>query len=164
MIVSLIVCMAQNRVIGRAGGMPWRMPSDLKHFRATTLGKAVVRGRKTFQSVGKPLDGRTNYVVSRQRDLAIPGVVVVSAIADALQVERSKGASDVMVIGGGEIYAAALAVADRVIATVLAVPLDGDTTFPELPVHQWRIVSRTPLVTGPKDDYAADVVVYERAH
>jgi dihydrofolate reductase len=160
--ITLIVCMAQNRVIGRAGTMPWRMPSDLKHFRATTLGKAVVMGRKTYQSVGRLLDGRTNYIVSRQRDLTIPGAVVVSDVAAALAFERAKAAAEIMIIGGGEIYAATLPIADRVVATELAVPLDGDTTFPDLAVHQWRIVSRTPLVTGAKDDYAAEVVVYER--
>jgi dihydrofolate reductase len=160
--ITLIVCMAQNRVIGRAGCMPWRMPSDLKHFRATTLGKAVVMGRKTFQSVGRLLDGRTNYIVSRQHNLVVPGATVVSGVEDALQLERAKAVAEVMIIGGGEIYAAALPIADRVIITELAVPLDGDTRFPDLPVHQWRIVSRTPLVTGPKDDYAAEVVIYER--
>ena len=162
MLITIVVCMTKNRVIGRGNAMPWRMPSDLKHFRATTMGKPMVMGRKTFQSIGKVLDGRTTYVVTRQRDLVIPGAHVVATIDEAIMAERAKGTPEITIQGGGELYAIALPMTDRVIATVLATSLDGDTYFPALEETIWQVVSRVPLATGPKDDYAADVVVYER--
>ncbi len=162
--ISLIVCMARNRVIGRNGGMPWRMPSDLKHLRAMTLGKIVIMGRKTFQSIGKPLDGRSNYVVTRQAGLVIPGVTVVASVADALAAARSHGSGEVMILGGGEIYAQALPLADRIYLTELQAEIDGDTLFPPLDPVVWKATSRTPLATGPKDDYPADSLIYKRIH
>lgn len=161
--IMIVVCMSRNRVIGRTGGMPWRMPSDLKHFRALTLGKPVIMGRKTFQSIGKALDGRINYVVSRQTDLALPGAVIVPTVEAALDLERAKGTPEVIIGGGGDIWRQSLHLADRIHLTELAVTIDdGDTTFPALDATQWKATSRVPLATGPKDDYAADIIVYER--
>lgn len=161
--ITIVVCMSKNRVIGRTGGMPWRMPSDLKHFRALTLGKPLIMGRKTFQSIGKVLDGRTNYVVTRQSDLAVPGVVVVPTVEAALDAERAKGTPEVIIGGGGEIWRRTLHLADRIYLTELAVTIDdGDTSFPALDAAHWKATSRVPLATGPKDDYAADIIVYDR--
>jgi dihydrofolate reductase len=162
MIITLVVIMAKNRVIGRGNAMPWRMPSDLKHFRATTMGKPMVMGRKTFQSIGKVLDGRATYVVTRQSDLVITGAHVVSSIEHAINAERAKGTPELAIVGGGELYALALPTADRIIATIIDAAIDGDTYFPLIDEAVWRQVNRTPLATGPKDDYAAVVVTYER--
>jgi dihydrofolate reductase len=142
--ISMIVCMARNRTIGRGGSMPWHMPSDLRHFRSVTMGKPVIMGRKTFQSIGRPLPGRTNYVVSRQAGLVIPGVTVA------------------MILGGGEIYAQVLAQTDRIYATELHVDIVGDTAFPALDPSVWQASARVPLATGSKDDYLADTLVYDR--
>jgi dihydrofolate reductase len=164
--IALVACMARNRVIGRAGNMPWRMPSDLKLFKATTLGKPVIMGRKTFESIGRPLPGRTIIVVSRQPDLIPPGTTVVAdleaGIAAASDAAAATGATEIMVAGGGEIYRQALPRADQIHLTILSADVTGDTMFPPLPEREWIERSRTPLETGPTDDYAADVVVYQR--
>lgn len=164
--VAIIVCAARNRTIGRDGQMPWRMPSDLKHFKALTLGKPVVMGRKTYQSIGKALTGRANIVVSRQAGLSLPDATVVSDLATGIvegrRVAAATGASEVMVIGGGEIYAWALPLAQRIYLTRLAADIDGDAVFPALPETDWTVVSRTALPTTPRDDFTAEIIVYER--
>ncbi len=164
--IALIVCAARNGVIGRGGQMPWRMPSDLKHFKALTLGKPVVMGRKTYQSIGKALPGRANIVVSRQPGFSLPDATVVPdlarGLAEAQRVVAETGAGEVMVIGGGEIYAQALPQAQRVYLTLLAADIEGDADFPPLPVAEWVVLSRAPLATTPKDDYPAEIIVYER--
>jgi dihydrofolate reductase len=160
--ISMIVCMARNRTIGRGGSMPWHMPSDLRHFRSVTMGKPVIMGRKTFQSIGRPLPGRTNYVVSRQAGLVIPGVTVVLQVADALAAAEAAGATEAMILGGGEIYAQVLAQTDRIYATELHVDIVGDTAFPALDPSVWQASARVPLATGSKDDYLADTLVYDR--
>ena len=164
--IALIVCTARNGVIGRGGQMPWRMPSDLKHFKALTLGKPVVMGRKTYQSIGKALPGRVNIVVSRQPGFTLPDATVVQdlvrGLAEGRSVAAETGASEVMVIGGGEIYAQALPLAQRVYLTRLAADIEGDAVFPPLSEAEWIVVSSAPLATTPKDDYPAEVMVYER--
>lgn len=167
--VTLIVCTARNRTIGRDGGMPWRMPSDLRHFKATTMGKPVVMGRKTFQSIGRPLPGRCNIVVTRTPKPETPPqaadgthVVEVTSLDAAIAAAATTDAVEVMIAGGGQIYAEALPRAERIIQTILAADIDGDTHFPALPTADWHVVARTPLATGPKDDYPAEVVVWER--
>lgn len=164
--IAIIVCAARNGTIGQNGKMPWRMPSDLKHLKATTMGKPVVMGRKTYQSIGKALPGRTNIVVTRQPGFVLPDAIVVSnlaaAIAEAEKVAAATGASEIMVLGGGEIYLAALPLADRVYLTRLAADIDGDTHFPDLPDADWTITSRAPLPRTPKDDGDAETLVYQR--
>jgi dihydrofolate reductase len=162
MIISMIVCMARNRVIGRAGSMPWRMPSDLKHFRSLTLGKTVVMGRKTFGSIGKPLPGRRNVVVSRQAGLAIAGADVAASLEAALTAARARGDGELVIIGGGELYAQAMPLADHLHVTELATNLEGDTYFPPIEPAVWRLATRAPLATGGGDDHAAEVLTYVR--
>lgn len=172
MIVSIIVCMARNGVIGRTGGMPWRMPTEMAHFKATTMGKPCIMGRKTFFSFKKPLVGRPHIVVTRDASqhaaikaafgAGAPPCHIVGTLEEAIAVARTYETAECMVCGGGEIYAQALPLAQRAYVSVLAADLEGDTTFPALSETDWRVVSRTPLATGPKDDYAADVIVYER--
>lgn len=164
--ITLVVAVAENGIIGRAGALPWRMPSDLKTFRRLTLGKPVVMGRKTFQSLGKPLDGRDNIVVTRDSTFAAPGAHVVADLGAALDLGRAlaaeRGVAEVAVIGGGEIYRAALALADQVYLTRVAARPEGDATFPDLDPATWQETSREPIPRGPRDDHDAELVVYDR--
>jgi dihydrofolate reductase len=136
----MIAAMAQNRVIGKDNDMPWHMPADLKHFRRITLGKPVVMGRKTYESIGRPLPGRTNFVLSRDPNLAIEGVVVVPSFERAI--ELAGNVEELMVIGGGNIYHSCLPLADRLYLTQIELEVEGDTRFPDYTVYDWDEVSR----------------------
>ncbi len=164
--ISIIVAAAENGVIGNAGTMPWRMPSDLKRFRALTMGKPVVMGRKTFQSLPKVLDGRDNIIITRDRSFHVEGAETVPSLDQALAIAKAhairRGSDEVLVIGGGEIYASALPKADRVYLTRIRATPPGDTTFPDLDPILWRLVSEEPIPQGPKDDYAAILMIYDR--
>lgn len=166
--VVIVVAVARNGVIGRDQGMPWRVPSDLKHFRRTTLGRPIVMGRKTYESLGKPLDGRTNIVVTRDAAFSAEGVRVAASFEEALSLARAIAAADgvgeVIVGGGGQIYREALPVADRIVMTEIDLAPDGTTTFPPLDPATWREVSRQPGPRGPRDEADHVVVVYERVH
>jgi dihydrofolate reductase len=165
-IVALVVAMAENRVIGRLGGLPWTLPSDLKTFRRITLGKPVIMGRKTFDSIGRPLDGRTNIVVTRRTDVTAPGIVTVATVPDAVEHGRraagDTGVGEVMVIGGAEIYLQSLPIASRIYLTLVHASPDGDTHFPPLD-GSWREVAREPLLQTARDQYAATLTVLERS-
>jgi dihydrofolate reductase len=162
----LVAAVAENGVIGQGGGLPWRLRSDLEHFRAVTLGKPVVMGRKTFLSIGRPLSGRTNIVVSRNPDLARPGIVVAPGIAEALAVARGdalrRSADAVAVIGGAALYAHTIGSADRLVITRVHLQPQGDTAFPSIDPALWQEVSRRTHDPGPGDAGAFTVLVYER--
>ena len=166
MIISLIVAVAENGVIGRDGQLPWRMPSDLKTFRRLTMGKPIVMGRKTFQSIGKALDGRDNIVVTRDAAFEAPGVSAVDNLSDALTLARglarTKGVDEVMVIGGAEIFAASLPFADRIYWSEIHGRPEGDTSFERPPATEWREVAREEIQRGEKDDFAATLTILER--
>ena len=162
--IELVVAAARNGVIGRDGAMPWSMPSDLKVFRRLTMGKPIVMGRRTFQAIGRPLDGRTNIVVTRDRDYAAEGIEVAHSIEEALEIaRRAPGSEDgIMVIGGGEIYDAVMPHADVVHLTRIDAAPAGDTYFPDPHPDAWREVERTPIPQGSRDQHAAELVRYER--
>ena len=166
MIVSIIVAAADNGVIGKAGTLPWRMPSDLRRFRSLTMGKPVVMGRLTFQSLSRPLDGRDNIVITRDRGFSVDGASVAGSLSDAIAIGRrhaiARGVDEIMIIGGGQVYAEALAHAGRVYLTRVHAAVDGDTTFPALPAEAWRLVREERLPRSEKDDYEATLMVYER--
>jgi len=148
--VSLIVATANNNVIGHNNELPWHLPQDLKYFKSVTLGKPVIMGRKTFESIGKPLPGRTNIVITRQKNWQVSGVLVASSVAEAVDIakqfrtEQNNPGDEIMVIGGAEIYRSALPLANRVYLTRIDVDIQGDAFFPELPGHQWQQVSDVP--------------------
>lgn len=148
--VALIVAVARNGVIGRDNTLPWRLPADLKHFKATTLGKPIVMGRKTFESLGKPLPGRTNIVITRDENFVAEGAVVVHSLDEALQaadaVAQRDGATEIMVIGGAEIYRQALPLAQTIHYTRVLLEVDGDAYFPELDATQWNCTNRRHFV------------------
>lgn len=164
--LSLIVAVAENGVIGKDGGLPWRLSTDLKTFRRLTMGKPIIMGRRTFQSIGKPLEGRENIVVTRDAFFEVPGVSSVNSIADALTLARvlarTRGADEIMVIGGAEIYAGVLPFADRIYLTQVHAAPAGDRTFPPLDPAEWLEVSREPLPQGEKDQYPATLLIFER--
>ena len=164
--IILVVAMAENGVIGAGGRLPWRLPTDMKRFRRLTWGKPIIMGRRTFQLIGKPLEGRDNIVISRQSDFAPEGVSVTHSLTGALALaERfaaARGGADIAVIGGGKVYRAALPRADRVEMTIVHANIEGDTTFPALDETEWREVSRRKCARGDKDSHETSSVVWER--
>ena len=162
--LSLIAAVAENSVIGAGNAMPWKLSSDLKRFKSLTMGKPVIMGRKTFASIGKALPGRPNIVVTRQPGFAPTGVTVVPSVDAALVAaeERAAGADEIMVIGGGEIYRAAITLADRLYVTHVEATPAGDTHFPAIDPAIWRATTAERLPSGPKDSEASTFVIYER--
>ena len=140
--VSLIVAATRNQVIGQDNQMPWHLPDDLRYFKQRTLGKPIIMGRKTWESLGRPLPGRLNIVISRQNDIALEGAEVFTDLAQAIQRGQEwateQGVAEVMVIGGGQIYQQALELAQRVYLTRIDLELAGDTFFPVLDAQQWQ--------------------------
>lgn len=159
MTLSLVVAMAKNRVIGRDGRLPWRLPADLKHFRRVTMGKPIVMGRKTFDSIGRPLDGRENIVITRNPDFRPPGVTAVSSVDDAL---NTASADEVMVIGGATIYEQLLPRADRIYLTLIHRTFEGDACFPEFDENEWREAERTDVDGGTGAEFGYSFITLER--
>lgn len=150
----LVAAMARNRVIGDAGGMPWHLPADLKHFKTVTMGHPVIMGRRTFESIGKPLPGRTNVVVSRGRPDLPEGVLLAGSLDEAL--ERI-GGDTAMVIGGGEVFRQALPRADCMELTLIDAAINGDTCFPEWSSADWKL---TDMSARPPDERNAHALVF----
>jgi dihydrofolate reductase len=161
-----VAAVAENGVIGERGKLPWRLKSEMGHFRRVTMGKPVVMGRKTYQSIGRPLVGRTNIVVSRDRSFAAPGVLVAPSAEAALTAARGdalrRGAAEIIVIGGAEIYAQTMALADRLVITRVHLQPPGDTRFPAIDDDIWQEVKRTEHGAGSGDEASFTVLVYER--
>ena len=164
--VSLIVAVADNGVIGRNGQLPWKLSSDLKTFRRLTMGKPIVMGRKTFQSLKKPLDGRDNIVLTTDPAFEADGISVVDSFADAMTLARTlaltRGADEVMVIGGAEVFRAALPHAGRIYWTEVHASPDGDVLFPDVDLSAWTEVEREELPRSEKDDVTATLRVLDR--
>jgi dihydrofolate reductase len=163
----LVAAVADNGVIGRGGGLPWRLKSDMRHFRALTMGKPVVMGRKTYLAIGKPLAGRTNIVVSRDRGFAAPGILVAPSLTAALEAARGdalrRGAGEIAVIGGGELYAQAMPLADRLEITRVHADILGDAVFPAIDAARWRETASSRQAAGPEDDADMTFVTYRPA-
>lgn len=137
---SIIVAMAKNRIIGRNNALPWHLSPDLKHFKALTMGHAIIMGRKTYESIGKPLPGRTSVIITRQPGYQVPGATVASSVDQALQACSEYAES--FVIGGAELYRQTLGRCQRMYITEIQQDFDGDTFFPEFSRDQWRETSR----------------------
>jgi dihydrofolate reductase len=138
--ICLIVALAANRVIGRNNALPWRLPADLKRFKALTMGHPVLMGRKTHESIGRPLPGRRNLVITRNRDYSAPGCEVVHSLVDAIA--ACSGAQEIFVIGGAELYRESLPRAERLEFTEIRAEFEGDATFPEFSMARWRETGR----------------------
>ncbi|MCS6760800.1 MAG: dihydrofolate reductase [Candidatus Devosia symbiotica] len=164
--IAMIVGVAENGVIGSDQTIPWRIPSDMAFFRRTTMGKPIIMGRKQFETMGKPLPGRTNIVVTRQRDYQPEGVVVVDSLDTAVQtahgIAERDGVEEIMIIGGGDIYAQMLDRADRLYVSHIALAPDGDVRFAVIDPAIWIMVERPETSPSPKDEVAYYINVYER--
>jgi len=165
--VILIAAVADNGVIGRDNAMPWRLGSDLKRFKALTMGKPVVMGRKTHLSIGKPLPGRTNIVISRDAGFAAPDLLIAGNLDAALSAARDdalcRGGHEIVVIGGSDIYAQCMPLADRLEITHVHARPDGDTRFPPIDRALWREIARSEHSSGPQDEVNFTYVTYVRA-
>ena len=164
--LAIIAAVAENRIIGARGAMPWRLSSDLKRFKQLTLGKPVIMGRRTWVSLGKPLAGRLNIVVTSNAGFHADGAVVAHSLDEAVAMAsdwaRGRGVSEIMVIGGGAVYAEAIGRADRLYLTHVHARPEGDTVFPEIAQSLWRAASREDHAAGEMDSAASAFVVYER--
>lgn len=159
-VLSMIVAHANNRVIGKDNDMPWHLPADLAYFKKVTLGKPIIMGRKTYESIGRPLPGRKNIVISRDKTFHAQGIEVVDSIDKALALTTDS--DEVMVIGGGKIYQHCLGVAKRLYITHIEADIDGDTYFPEYDLTHWHKVSSEIYASDDKNPYQLDFSVYER--
>jgi dihydrofolate reductase len=164
--VSLIVAMSQNRVIGRDNQMPWHLPDELQYFKRVTMGKPVLMGRNTFESIGRPLPGRPNIVITRNADYDADGISVVNTVEDALdlaeQLTDYDANAEAMVIGGAQIFATLFPRADMLYLTLVQAEIDGDVFFPEFPAEDWQLVSRDEHAANERNPYPYSVLVLER--
>ncbi len=159
-LISLLVAATENDVIGRDLGLPWHLPDDLKHFKALTLGKPVLMGRRTFESIGRPLPGRTNLVLTRATDWSVPGVMVVADLDAAVRAAGS--APELVVAGGAQVYALALPRATRIHLTRIHAIIAGDTRLPELDLGDWIELSRQLHPVDARHPYAMSFVTLQR--
>ena len=164
--VTLIAAVAENGVIGQGNAIPWRLPSDFAHFKRETLGKPLIMGRRTFESIGRPLPGRTNIVVSRQPGYQPDGVIVIDSLDAALvhaeTIALADGAGEIMIGGGAEIYRQAMPRADRLLISWVALNPEGDTWFPEIDPAVFETHLSQQMPQGPKDTASFRVTQYRR--
>jgi len=162
MIISLIVAASTNNVIGKDNKLLWHLPNDMKFFRNTTWGMPVIMGRKTFESLGKPLAGRTNIVITRQHDWHPEGAHVVHDLKEAMQVAAQTDAKEIYVIGGGEIYKQTLPMTDRIYLTRVHTVIEGDAYFPAIDEKDWDLLSRLDFSADEKHAYAYSFEIWQR--
>lgn len=164
--IAMIAAVGSNGVIGAGNAMPWRLPSDFAHFKRTTMGKPLIMGRKTFESIGKALPGRINIVVTRQKGYQPDGVLVIdsldAAIDHARTIARAEGVDEVFIGGGGELYREAMPLADRLYITEVDLAPQGDTVFPSIDHNVWVVVDEPEVPLTGKDTASFRVKVYER--
>ena len=164
--IALIAAVAENQVIGADQSIPWRIPSDFAWFKAQTMGKPMIMGRKQFETFARPLPGRPHIVVTRQHDYAPEGVIVRRSLPEAMAAARRMAEAseldEIMVIGGGDIYAQAMAHADRLYISHIAAAPEGDVGFPPIDGHVWTIVGEPDVAASPADSSAYTIKIYER--
>jgi len=164
--IVLVAAIGENGVIGTDGQLPWRLKSDLQHFKRVTSGRPVVMGRKTFASIGRPLPNRTNIVMTRDLQFAAPGTTLATSLDAALAIARDdarrRGIHEVMIIGGGDVFESTMAMADRLEITHVRASPKGDVIFPAIDPKVWRETARQHYDAGPDDDAGFDTVTYER--
>ncbi len=158
--ISMIVAMGQNRVIGIDNKMPWHLPGDLQWFKKTTLGCPIIMGRKTYDSIGRPLPGRLNIILSRNTDLEIEGCTVVNTLSDAIEV--AKGADEIFITGGAHLYEKFLQDADCLYLTMIDAKFEGDTFFPDYTQYAWKEIDRIDNPADEKNPYPYSFVTLER--
>ena len=165
MLVSLIVAAAENNVIGKNNHLPWHLPADMKYFKDKTMGHCVIMGRKNYNSIPdrfRPLAGRTNIVVTRQKNFSAPGCIVVNSIEQALEEAKKKNDSEAFIIGGGEIFKQSLKLTDKIYLTRIHRPIEGDVYFPELSSAEWQEESALHCKADEKNKFDFSFLVFIR--
>ena len=160
--IALVVAAAENNAIGKNNQLLWHLPNDLKFFKNTTWGGVVIMGRKTFESVNKPLPGRTNIVITKQADWSAQNVIVVNSISDAIQKAKDLNFKEIFIIGGGEIYKESMLLADKIYLTKVHTTIEGDTFFPELQMNQWKMISNKDFSSDEKHVFDYSFQEWER--
>lgn len=160
--VSLVAAVAQNGVIGIKNKIPWRLPSDLKHFREITMGHHIVMGRKTHESIGLALDGRTNIVITRNKNYESSGCIVVSSLDEALKTAREAKQKEVIIIGGGQIYKQAMPLVEKIYLTRIKANVAGDTYFPKLESSNWKEKNCEQYPADDNNQYPYEFCVLEK--
>lgn len=160
MTISIIAAMAKNRVIGCENKLPWNLPADLKRFKKLTLGHHIIMGRKTYESIGKPLPGRTSIIITRQENYKAPGCYVVNSIEDALKTASND--DEVFITGGEQVYKQTLNLAERLYLTLIGVDLKGDAYFPKFNEKDFELISRENHLRDKENPHPFSFLVYER--
>jgi len=160
--VSIIAAMGKNRVIGKDNDLIWNLPGDMRFFKNTTSGHHIIMGRKNFQSMNKPLPNRVNVVVTRDPDFIAEGAVVVHSIEEGLAVAEKNGEQEAFIIGGGNIYAQSLELADRMYLTFIDASFEGDTFFPEVDFDRWKLVESQEFEVNERDPYPYRISTFEK--
>ncbi|HAF30202.1 MAG TPA: dihydrofolate reductase [Bacteroidales bacterium] len=158
--LSIIVAIAENNVIGKDNDLIWHLPRDMKHFKDTTTGHYIIMGRKTFESNGKPLPNRTNIIITRDKNYKAEGCIIVNSLEDAI--EEAKNDTEAFIIGGGVIYKLAMPLVDRIYLTKIHHSFDGDTFFPEINMNDWIEADRRDFEPDEKNKYAFTIFILDR--
>lgn len=160
--IKILVAFDENRVIGKNNALIWHLPADLQRFKALTTGHVIIMGRKTYESIGKPLPNRTTIVITRQSDYKPAGIIVSNSLEEAILKAKSISREDVYIVGGAEIYQLSLALADQILVTQLHDIFDGDAFFPEISMDTWEIVERERGVTDEKNNFQYSFLTYQK--
>lgn len=160
--IKILVAFDENRVIGKNNTLIWHLPADLQRFKALTTGHVIIMGRKTYESIGKPLPNRTTIVITRQAEFNSEGIITVHSLGEAILKAKSISREDIYIVGGAEIYQLSLAHADQILVTQLHDIFDGDAYFPEIPMDAWEIVEREKGVTDEKNKFQYSFLTYQK--
>lgn len=160
--LKILVAFDENRVIGKNNTLIWHLPADLKRFKTLTTGHVIIMGRKTFESIGKPLPNRTSIVISRQADLQIDGAIIAHSVEEAILKAKSITREDIFIVGGAEIYALSLPLADQILVTQLHDIFEGDAYFPEIPMETFEVTEKERGITDEKNAYQYSYITYTR--
>jgi dihydrofolate reductase len=162
LIISLIVAMDEQRGIGHHGSLPWRLATDMKRFKAITMGHHLIMGRKTYETIHRPLPGRTMIILTRNKAYEANGCIIAESLDEALRLAEKSGEGEILVIGGGEIYRQALPLVNRIYLTTVHAPVPADVFFPELDLDEWKEIRSEETPAGEKDSYPTTFRILER--
>lgn len=160
--IKILVAFDENKVIGKNNALIWHLPADLQRFKMLTTGHVIIMGRKTYESIGKPLPNRTTIAITRQADFKPEGIIVANSIEEALLKAKSISRDDIYIVGGAKIYQLGLALADQILVTQLHDIFEGDTYFPEIPADTWEIVEQKRGITDEKNKFQYSFLTYQR--
>lgn len=162
--IKILVACDENRVIGKDNQLIWHLPADLKRFKSLTTGHVILMGRKTYESIGKPLPNRTTIVITRQVDFQAEGTITAHSVEEAILKAKSLTREDIFIVGGAEIYSLSLALADQLLVTQLHDIFEGDAFFPEISADTWEMVERERGVTDEKNPFQYSYITYQKKH